>query len=288
MPAQREGLAELRQFIEFAEPKYLREHLRLLAEPLGIDEQQLQELRALEPEELAQALRALVQEQRMHIRAARARQVEEHANRAAAELGRTAQWMGEAADLDLELLLDGVALHPTAKHVVFDGPSWTVAVPKQKLREARRALARLPGLEAHVDAAGLHFRWRGGIGGLDLHPQHIDRRELGQGLLVGLSRQALHAVHQPAAQELPVEHLVPAATALPAAARAPSPARAARRGGTWIGQVLSDLGVLGCAQGRVSSRARPSPRPCPWLHRPGCSLTPSCPATNFTHTKDSP
>jgi hypothetical protein len=93
MPAQREALAELRQFIDFADAAYLREHLRLLAGPLGIDEQQLHELRALEPEELAHALRALVQEQRMHIRAARARQAEEHANRAAAELGRTAEWI---------------------------------------------------------------------------------------------------------------------------------------------------------------------------------------------------
>jgi len=40
MRRQREGLAELRQFLDYAEPRYLRDQLGLLASPLDLDEQQ--------------------------------------------------------------------------------------------------------------------------------------------------------------------------------------------------------------------------------------------------------
>jgi hypothetical protein len=133
-------------------------------------------------------------------------------------------------ELWLQLLLGDLPAHPTAKLIGFDGPGWLVAVSKAKLREARGALGRMPGLEASVDTEGLHLRWHGGRGGVDLYPQPVERRSSEPAVLVRLQAPAEQAVESPASTPV---------------VRAPRAATTSRRGGAWLGQVLSDLGLLG-------------------------------------------
>ena len=147
---------------------------------------------------------------------------------AAAALGRSTEWIGSTAKLDARLLLGDLPGHPTAKLVGFEGLGWVIAVSKAKLREARGALGRMPGLQAFVDTDGLHLRWHDGKGGLDLHPQPIERRSSEPAVLVRLQ---------------PPEQAVESRVATPHV-RAPTTATA-RRGDAWIGQVLVDLGLLG-------------------------------------------
>ena len=149
---------------------------------------------------------------------------------AAEELGRSARWREDALELDVRLLLGDLPGHPTARLVGFDAPGWQVAVPKAKLRQARSALGRLPGLQALVDAQGLHLRWHDGRGGLDLRPVPVDPRGVEPALVVRLP-----------VQELQVARPGPAS----ARSRSPAAARPGRTGGAWLSHVLSDLGLLG-------------------------------------------
>jgi hypothetical protein len=229
MRRQREGLAELRQFVEYADPKYLADHVDLLVAPLGLSQQQAAELHLLEPDELARQLRGLVDHRRAASRAARAREAEERAMVAAAALGRSAEWHGPTARVDPRLLLGDLPGHPTAKLIGFEGPGWVIALSKAKLREARGALGRIPGLEALVDTQGLHVRWHGGRGGIDLYPQPVGRHSCEPAVLVRLASPAEHAVEWRVAVQQ----------------RSPKTATTNRRGGAWLGQVLTDLGLLG-------------------------------------------
>ena len=175
--------------------------------------------------------RRLLAVSREAIRAAREREAERRAQVAAQELNERAIWADGTVLLDQRLLLGDLLAHPTAKWICFEVNELAIVMSKQKLRAARPALRPFLDLAAYLDQQGLHFRWRGGRGGLDLFPHEVDRYERDRVFKVPLVL-------------VPPEPVV--VTATHAAASADPPPRHRRsRGGAWLGQILGDLGLLG-------------------------------------------
>ena len=144
-------------------------------------------------------------------------------------LNDTAIWAVGTVLFDQRVLLGELLAHPTAKWIGFEVNDMAIAISKQKLRAARAALKPFLDLAAYLDQHGLHFRWRGGRGGLDLFHQEVNRYERDRVFKVPL--------------ELVAPQLV---TATPTAAPAdPPPRHRHPRGGAWLGQILGDLGLLG-------------------------------------------
>jgi hypothetical protein len=155
------------------------------------------------------------QEQREAIRAEQRRNL---AIAAGIMLAGLARWTETRVELDARIVLGNLLVDASKKAVHFDverGPSITIS--RAKLSEASRAL-KFPDLRCFVDARGLHFRWRDGVGGLDLHTQ--DRAWNDNGVLtVALSRPQRRPKRQP---QLEVVQNRP----------------------SWIGNVFADLGFL--------------------------------------------
>lgn len=108
--------------------------------------------------------------------------------------------------------------HPTAKFMGFAvGKELPITMVKKKLRATKRALKPFADVLCFLDSRGLHFRWHGRKGGLDFFSQPVDHRDKDRVLLVAF----------PEKQRSP--YVAPAY---------PSPT------GAWLGDVLSDLGLL--------------------------------------------
>ena len=167
------------------------------------------------------------------LRAARARNAERRAAAAAARLNDTVIWTDGTVFLDHRVVLGELLTHPSAKWVgfEFDGAE-PINIWKQKLRAARAALRPFDDLRAYADEHGLHFRWHSGKGGLNLFSQEVQRHERDR-------------VFQVPLRLMPPEPTV--VTTTPPADRPAAARRGHRRprGGAWLGQVLSDLGLLG-------------------------------------------
>lgn len=155
------------------------------------------------------------QEQREAIRAEQRRNL---AIAAGIMLASLARWTETRVELDARIVLGTLLVDASKKAVRFDverGPSITISCAK--LTEASRAL-KFSDLHCFVDARGLHFRWRDGVGGLDLHTQ--DRVWNDNSVLtVALSRPQ----RRPRTQPRPV---VP------------------QHRQSWIGNVFADLGFV--------------------------------------------
>ena len=169
--------------------------------------------------------RQLLAISREAIRAAREREAERRAQVAARELNDTAIWADGTVLLDQRVLLGDLLAHPTAKWIGFEVNEQAIVISRQKLRAARAALRPFLDLAAYLDQHGLHFRWRGGRGGLDLFSQEVNRYERDQVFKVPLV-------------------LVPSEPVVVTTTPAPSPP-GHRRTGAWLGQILGDLGLLG-------------------------------------------
>lgn len=86
-------------------------------------------------------------------------------------LASMARWNGEMAHVDIMSLLSSV-LTKRNDLLVFTCESFTVGVYMSPLYDLAKLKKR--DLTAFVDAKGVHIRWAGGKGGLNLFPQ-IDR-----------------------------------------------------------------------------------------------------------------
>ena len=175
--------------------------------------------------------RQLLAVSREAIRAAREREAERRAQVAAAVLNDTAIWADGTVLLDQRVLLGDVLAHPTAKWIGFEVNELAIVISMQKLRAGRAALRPFLDLAAFLDQHGLHFRWRGGRGGLDLFSHKANRYERDRVFKVPLVL-------------VPPEPVL--VTATPTAAPAdPPPRHRQPRGSAWLGQILGDLGLLG-------------------------------------------
>lgn len=126
------------------------------------------------------------------------------AEHGAAQLISTSRPDGERVVLGAGLLL-GPASAGTHEYIAFELEAVRLAVPRRLLARARVVLRGLLDLAAYVDAAGLHLRWRGGRGGLNIRPQ-LPRRD-DHVLLVDLRRRAPQRAPAPAPPVLLAEVL---------------------------------------------------------------------------------
>jgi len=259
MHGRHEALAEV---TNLGEPAARAELLEELGQRLALPEDKLHELAALDARELeGQAIR-LTYRQELDARKARAREAEQRAAYAAVELSRTAMWQGDAVHIEARLLLGPLLAHPGSKHIGFDiGQEEPIFLEKARLRPARRALAPFHDLCAWIDKAGLHLRWHDGRGGLDLFARVLSPYERKQAHVVTIVRPvvempapAQQAIDPQAAPILDERRANGPAPSTPQPVtqpeRGPLPqalARAQRRSarGAWLGDILSDLGLLG-------------------------------------------
>jgi hypothetical protein len=139
--------------------------------------------------------------------------------------------------LDPGLLLGPVVTDQRRRHVTFLFGEHQVSVRRAVLSRARMALRPMPGVTATLDSAGLHLRWRGGRGGLDLFPQTLTPAE---------RRESLHVVFSAPVQTMPEKAANGHGDAsLPAPIPSPpsAPARVPQRpSGAWLADVLAELG----------------------------------------------
>jgi len=172
----------------------------------------------------------------------------ERAQHAAARLSKTAHRKRKTFLLDVPTLLGDLLADRTIKTITFelDGDV-RVTTPLRTLVRVRQALGKRDDLVAFVDEHGLHFRWKDGRGRLRFTSQPVDRWSTA--LPVELSPPALPApaVHHIEASCAPtlVEALNEEPSPMPALPMRPSPARSARptrRGGSWLHDILSNLG----------------------------------------------
>ena len=259
MHGRHEALAEVTNLVE---PAARAELLEELGQRLALPEDKLHELAALDVGELEGQVIRLTVRQGLDATKARAHEAQQRAARAAVELSRTASWQGDAVHVEPRLLLGPVLAHPGSKHIGFElGQEEPIFLEKARLRPARRALAPFHDLCAWLDKAGLHLRWHGGRGGLDLFARVLSPYERKQAYVVTIVRP-VEAEPAPALQadigqavpildERPGYGLAPSTAqpvSCPAPARAPrtrDPSQRAANRGTWLADVLSDLGLLG-------------------------------------------
>ena len=134
---------------------------------------------------------------------------------------------GPTLDPKVRQLAVHVEDHPL-EYIGFEGvTAEPVYVAKKKLRQIRKALRHFVDVQAWLDADGLHIRWSGGNGGLNLRSRAIDRRDRSRVLLIRLHGPAVASAEPEAPRPL-------------AKASRPSTGRS----GAWIGDVLADIGLL--------------------------------------------
>jgi hypothetical protein len=105
----------------------------------------------------------------------------------------TRTWKNESsladlgAELDVDQLLGELLADRTTRWVAFDSQiDWKVVVPRH-LVAAAAPLRRIHiDLASFVDDKGLHFRWKGGLGGYNWYAREVDARVADQVLTVPL------------------------------------------------------------------------------------------------------
>jgi hypothetical protein len=225
-PSPRELVATLLACAESEESdqeleQLLVAHAPSLADALGTDVEELERVRGLDAETRVTHLRAVARRARERGQAAHGEAMRNLSLAAAAMLAELACWREEKVELDASILLGNLLADSTPKYVRFDAEGLEpVIVRRAKLREAGNVL-RFSDLGASLDRSGLRFHWRGGVGGLFLMSQEIERKDRDAVLHVVLSRP------RPRAVDLPVLEL-------PKLRRAPA----------WMSDVLDALGPL--------------------------------------------
>jgi hypothetical protein len=233
MTRPRSGLASLERALRAPEPgshnlgQHLAEHGEYLAPLLGVEPGDLQALVALPDEDVAPRLKELFR-RREEQRASRwAAAMHECSLDAAQRLAGAATWHHGAAMLDVSVLLGGLLADPSRTHIALVSDAFRVNMPRQKLVEVGKVLLKqYTDLIAWADDSGLHFRWKRCRGGLNLFSQAIPARDSAHVLHVVIPRPA-EEKPQPSTQQRSTRGL-----------------RNARRGGSWLGDILSELGFL--------------------------------------------
>lgn len=173
----------------------------------------------------------------------------DRAGRAATRLRETSSRGGEIVMLDVGILLGDLLADRRVKDVSFDlDDELRVVIPLRTLVKVRQTLGKRADLVAFVDDHGLHFRWKDGRGGLRLYSQSV---QAWSALLpVDLTPPALPAPVIPVVEAPRAPTLIEAlkeepAPQLPAMPPPHPPARSARpprRSGSWLHEILSNIG----------------------------------------------
>jgi hypothetical protein len=226
MARPRSSLAVLEGLVRCAEVggTNLGEHLAEcagdLGPRLGIEADDLRSLVHLPDEALAQQLVPHFQRRAEHRAAIHADAVQRVSRAAAEQLATTALWREDAAVLDIRVLLGELLVDPTRSYIFFDADGlagrFQVALPRSLLVNASKAIGARPDLGAWVDEAGVHFRWNGGRGGINLLSRSVPAQEMPNILCV----------------------IIP-----PPYVERPRPPRAARRPSPWFSDLLAEMAL---------------------------------------------
>jgi hypothetical protein len=241
MARRRSSLAELERVLRALQPgshnlgHYLAAHSDQLSLLLGVDADQLRGLARQSDEEAAPRIHELLQ-RRAETSALRHQAARREATMGAAQqLAATALWQANAVSLDVTHLLGGLLADPNSKYIGFISPAFEVHLPRKKLVEAAHVLPRqYTDLVSWVDAAGLHFRWRRGRGGLTFYPQSVPASEASQVLLVNIPAPAVEKPRPTPAFRARQQHVAPR----PAPAKASTPAHHNAR---WLAEALTEI-----------------------------------------------
>lgn len=94
---------------------------------------------------------------------------------ASRQLIATSRPRAGSIELDAKLVLGGLLADNTKKYIAFELIEGRIPILRAALVRTRAALRSFEDVTAFVDLHGLHFRWRGGIGGLNFRPQVQER-----------------------------------------------------------------------------------------------------------------
>ena len=131
--------------------------------------------------------------------------------RAAAFLGDTARWTTFGAIVQVDVLVGDLLADRGRRYIVFSFGARSIAIERSTLTRVTPLRRMFLDLAAFVNNEGLHFRWRGGRGGFNWKSRRVPEEERRRVLEVML--------------------------------RAPRSARTTA--GAWLGDVLTDLALLG-------------------------------------------
>lgn len=177
-------------------------HAATLAPALGLGKDVLAGWSELDDETVVERLRAPLTKaregavlERLHAGCAR--------SVAAAEaIAASARWIDEMLVLDSDRVLGGLLTHQGTEYIGFAVPTAEPMLFARSLLVRARILPRLfLDVACFVDRHGLHFRWRGGRGALDLRPERHRPYPLRNALVVTLPpRPSSEAVGTTAAE----------------------------------------------------------------------------------------
>jgi hypothetical protein len=180
MPSARPELRELAALLRHPEPgssnigEFVAVHADELAPLLQARPDALRVTAGRRDEDLVGPLRERLRAIGDLDRQRRADHLAKVAMRAATRLGATARWAEEGAVLDVDLFLTDVIADAARRYVVFtDAVELRVGVKRTLLVAVARLRRIHIDLVAFVNAAGLHFRWKGGRGGYNLRAQPV-------------------------------------------------------------------------------------------------------------------
>ena len=220
------SIAELERLVRAFEPgghtlgPHLAEAGEALARRMGIDPAEFQALVDLPDEQVSQRLHVLFQSRVASRAAVHGAMVEQAALAAAQRLAATTVWHNDAVALDPGILLGDLLVDTNRAYIAFHvAGQFQTCVPRSTLVSAAQVLgSNQPDLTAWVDRAGLHFRWRGGRGGVNFFPQLIPTHETEHLLRVNLPTPVVETIR-----------------------RAPAAATRMQRGLAWLTDLLAEL-----------------------------------------------
>jgi len=200
--------------------QFLAAHGHVVATALGSTVDELQKAVDLQQPERLIRCRTLVKTARERGQTVHVEAMRKLALAAAATLSELARWHEDHIELDHKIVLGKNLLADSSKkYLRFDADGFNaVTVKRAKLREASSVL-KFKDLTASLEPDALCFGWRGGIGGLRLTSQEVERKDRDAVLHVVLSRC--------------VEQVAP----MPAAATYTRPV-------TWVADVFDAMGPL--------------------------------------------
>jgi ElaB/YqjD/DUF883 family membrane-anchored ribosome-binding protein len=106
------------------------------------------------------------------------------AREAAVQVARTARWLELGVVVDVDVVLGKLLADPGSRHVAFALPDAIVAVEAPLLRRCRLLSRTYIDLAGFVDQDGIHFRWKGGKGALNLRSLILSASQLERALIV--------------------------------------------------------------------------------------------------------
>jgi hypothetical protein len=167
--------------------EFLAAHADELSSPLGTTPDDLRRGSQTDDAELYPRLAERAKRAAERRRGTKRLLLSERARAAADRLALTARWMGRAVVLDSDLVLGDLVVDVTIRHVGFALEHvGTVFVLRDLLHRARLLHRLFMDVASFVDAAGVHLRWRGGVGRIDFKRAELEALDARDALVVSI------------------------------------------------------------------------------------------------------